>query len=126
MKTLKLTADDFKQSDSYWKDYIGTEDVADFRGNIEIAGQLGYVRFTSLKAEGYIVAEAGSGIEAGWGIEAGLSITCKLVLKFNYRLFAGLAIWKKTVLDEEKTVTCGELKGGTVEYGIVKELGIKK
>jgi hypothetical protein len=162
MKTLKLTADDFKQSDSYWKDYIGTEDVADFKGNIEIAGQLGYVRFTSLKAEGYIVADAGSGIEAGegikagsgieagWGIEAGegikagsgieagwgikagegikagLSITCKLVLKFNHRLFAGLAISKKTVLDEEKTVTCGELKGGTVEYGIVKELGIKK
>lgn len=36
MNTLKLTAEHFKQSNSYWKDYIGTVDVSDYQGNIEI------------------------------------------------------------------------------------------
>jgi len=71
MQTLKLTSKDFKQSDSYYKDYIGKTDVSDFDGNIEIEGGLGYTKFNSLKAKGYILAEAGSGIKAGDGIEAG-------------------------------------------------------
>jgi len=61
------------------------------------------------------------GIKAGYGIEAGLSITCKTVLKFSYRLFAGIAIWKRTVTDAEKTITCKRCEGGTVEYGTLVE-----
>ena len=202
MKTLRLTVKDFKETNFYWKEYIGTEDVSDYDGNIEIEANLGYVRFDSLKAKGYIIAESGSGIkagdgikagygieagegieagygikagedieagygikagedikagwgieagdcieagwgieagygikagdciEAGWGIEAGegieagLSITCKLSLNIAYRIFAGLALWKETVTDEEKTITCGKLERGEVCYGILKETGM--
>ena len=70
--------------------------------------------------------KAGYGIEAGEGIKAGLSITCKLSLSFFYRLFAGTA-YCRNINDEEKTITCGKLEpqnGATVEYGIVKELGL--
>jgi hypothetical protein len=35
MKTLKLTAKDFKKSSNYWSDYIGNEDVSDYQGSIE-------------------------------------------------------------------------------------------
>ena len=140
MKTLQLTAKDFKQSESYWKDYIGSEDLSDFQGNIEIEENLGYVNFAKIKVSGFIFAKAGTGIkagegiEAGWGIkagegieagsgiEAGLSITCKLLLSFKYKLFAGICYWRD-VTDDEKTVTCGKLDGH-VEYGIVKEVGM--
>lgn len=71
MKTLRLTAKDFKYTENYWKEYIGKEDVSDYDGNIEIEAKLGYIRFNSIKAKGYILAEAGSGIKAGFGIEAG-------------------------------------------------------
>ena len=136
MKTLKLTKKDFKDTDNYWKEYIGKEDVSDYQGNIEIEGNLGYLRFTSIKVSGYIVAEAGSGIKAGRGIEAGegieasegieagLTINCKLSLNIACRIFAGLALWKKEVKDEEKTITCGNLENGKVEYGILNETGM--
>ncbi len=68
--------------------------------------------------------EAGEGIEAGWGIKAGLIISCKLSLNISYRIFAGLALWKKEVTDEEKTITCGKLENGEVCYGILKEIGM--
>ncbi|HNC91439.1 MAG TPA: hypothetical protein PL000_21110, partial [Anaerolineales bacterium] len=80
MKTLKLTRKDFKGTDSYWKEYVGKEDVSVYEGNIEIEGGLGYVRFASLKATGFVLSGAGTGIEAGegiksgWGIEAGMGI----------------------------------------------------
>ena len=48
MKTLRLTAKDFKETNGYWKEYIGKEDVSDFNGNIEIEGNLSYVKFNSL------------------------------------------------------------------------------
>ena len=139
METLRLTKKDFKDiKDSCYKEYCGKQDVSDFDGNIEIESNLGYVRFNSIKAKGYIIAEAGSGIEAGWGIKAGtgieagwgikagLSITCKLSLNIFARIFAGLAIWKKSfdLTDEEKTITCGKLENGEVCYGILKETGL--
>ena len=142
MKTLRLTAKDFKYTENYWKEYIGKEDVSDYDGNIEIEAKLGYIRFNSIKAKGYILAEAGSGIKAGWGIkaggsieagwgieavggiEAGLNITCKLSLNIAYRIFAGIALWKKEVEESEKTITCGKLEHGEVCYGILKETGI--
>jgi hypothetical protein len=150
-KTLLITSKDVKKSDEYWSDYIGSENVANFDGHIEIEANLGWVRFTGISATGHIIAKAGSGIEAGdgikagwsieagdgikagsgieagdgikagWGIEAGLSITCELNLKITYRIFAGLSIWKREVTDEEKTITCGQLVSGRVEYGILKE-----
>ena len=58
------------------------------------------------------------------GIKAGLFINCKLTLNIAYRIFAGLAIWKREVTDEEKTITCGKLDSGKVEYGILKEVGL--
>jgi hypothetical protein len=145
METLRLTKKDFKDiKDSYYKEYCGKQDISDFDGNIEIESNLGYVRFNSIKAKGYIVAEAGSGIkagegiEAGWGIKAGegieagsgikagLSISCKLSLNIFARIFTGLAIWKRSsdLTDEEKTITCGKLENGEVCFGILKEIGL--
>lgn len=136
MKTLKLTAEHFKQSNSYWKDYIGTVDVSDYQWHIEIDSNLWYVKFNKIKASWRIVAFAGSGIkagegiEAGWGIEAGegieagLSITCKLSLSFSYKIFAGICYWRN-ISDSEKTITCGKKEGtGVVEYGILVETGL--
>ena len=74
--------------------------------------------------------KAGEGIKAGWGIkagsgiEAGLIISCNLSLAIGYRIFAGLALWRKEVTDEEKTITCGKLENGEVCYGILKEIGM--
>lgn len=36
MNTLKLTKNDFKKSKNYWLDYIGTTDVSNYAGHIEI------------------------------------------------------------------------------------------
>ena len=36
MKKLKLTSADFKETNSYYKEYSGTENLADFDGSIEI------------------------------------------------------------------------------------------
>jgi hypothetical protein len=75
MDILRLTKKHFKETDSYYKEYIGKEDVSNYDGAIEIEGGLGYVRFSgSLRATKYILAKAGSGIEAGEGIEAGSGI----------------------------------------------------
>jgi len=52
MQTLIITAKDIKESKSYYSDYIGTENVADFDGHIHIEANLGCVRFTKLKAKG--------------------------------------------------------------------------
>ena len=67
---------------------------------------------------------AGEGIEAGWGIEAGdgikagLSISCKS-LSTPLRIFAGICGWKIPT-EAEMTIT-GEIRKGTVAYGIVEE-----
>ena len=68
--------------------------------------------------------EAGYGIKAGSGIEAGYGINCKLELKFNYRLFAGISIYQNEEI-AIKDIICGKLVGpGKVCYGNVKELGL--
>jgi len=108
--------------------------LLEFKGNIELGGDLGWVAFTSLRAEGYIWAkagtgikagsgikagrgiEAGEGIEAGWGIEAGANISVKL------RIFAGLIMWRKPK-DEEMIIKCKRLKSGEVAYGKLIEEG---
>ncbi len=77
----------------------------------------------SIKAGGYI--NAGEFIKAGWssGISAGLSITCKGTLTFGLKCFAGVYTWGE-ITEEEKTITCGKLEGGTIEYGILVETGL--
>ena len=91
----------------------------------------------SIEAGGSI--EAGESIKAGWSIEAGgsikaggssgivagLSITCKNSLSFGLKAFAGICSWRD-ITDEEKTITCGKLEGGTVEYGILRETGVEE
>lgn len=81
---------------------------AAFDGHLEIAANLGTVRFKlSVSAKGSIIATAGSGIEAGWGIEVKL------------RVFAGLCIWRIPT-EEEQTVTCKKFTG-TLAYGKLVE-----
>ena len=137
MKTLKLTKDDFKKADNYGYKYIGKEDLSDFEGNLEIdIGLKEWLQFEgSIVVSGYISIEAGDWIEAGgsikaggsieakFGITAGLQITCKTLLKFGLRIFAGTAPWS-WVNDEHKKITCGKLEGETVAYGMVIETGL--
>ena len=158
MKTLKLTDKDFKKVGTY-REYIGKENLADFEGNIEFAGDLGRIKLVHLKASGYISIEAGDSIEAGGSIEAGdwieaggsikagdwiraggwieagdsieavrggictgLYITCKGLLRFKLRLFAGTMPYS-WIGDADTTVTCGKLEGN-VAYGDVIETGL--
>ena len=125
MKTLKLTKKHFKDTGSYYKEYVG-EDVSDYDGNLEIEGGLGWVKFIAIKVKGYIFAEAGGGIkagediEAGGGIKAGLSIRCFLTLSWKFNLFAGVCTWKKAT-DEDKKVIAGKLDGGEIVNGIFEK-----
>jgi len=41
------------------------------------------------------------------------------------RLFAGTCNWRD-INDEEKTVTCGKLLNGIIEYGILVETGLEE
>ena len=130
MKTLKITKKDLDKDNFYKEKGIGNwdsfEDVS-----VEIDECLGLVRFSNgIYVNGYILVKAGSGIKAGegikagWGIEAGLSIKCKLSLNIAYRIFAGLALWKKSVKPEEKLIECGRLESGEVCFGELKEIGL--
>ena len=154
MKTLKLTDKDFKDVDGF-KEYMGTENLQNFDGNIEVEAGVGHIRVTSIKVSGYLWIKAGYSIKAGdsikagnwieagdsieagdWikagdsikairgGINAGLSITCKGLLKFKLKLFAGISpySWNENC---SKTVTCGKLDGNVV-YGTVIETGLNK
>ena len=141
MKTLTLTAKDFKNGN-----YIGKTDLHDYHGNIEIGGRLGCISVESIKCSGYLHIGFGTSIEAGWSIESGecinaggyieagtsiktqlglssgLHITCNGTLTFSLRCFAGICQWR-SITDDEKTITCRTLIGGEVCYGIVNEAG---
>jgi hypothetical protein len=84
-----------------------------------------------IKTGGYIDAgryiEAEGDILAGndCGITAGLSIKCTGKLYCGDRILAGTSPWRE-ITDEEKTITCGNLEGGIVAYGILVETGIKE
>ena len=69
---------------------------------------------------------AGRGIEAGWGIISQLFIKCMRTLSFNYRLYAGIVIWKEKADENDTLVECGKLAGGDVVCGTVRELGMPK
>ena len=85
----------------------------------------GYIKAGEYIEAGWYI-EAGGYIEAGdsFGISAGLQITCKDKLTFGLKCFAGICTWRK-IIDEEKTITCGKFEGGVVEYGILRETGLK-
>lgn len=131
METLKLTAEHFDAE----KKYIGTVDVSNYPGHIEIAANLGYVKFKKIAVMGRLVAlagtgikagrgiEAGEGIEAGRGIEAGLSITCKLRLISGLRIFAGLCIWRLPS-ENESTIRCGLAMAAEVHAKNLIETGL--
>ena len=136
MKTHLITKD---QLDSENK-YIGATDITAFEGNIEIEVNLGYVVFSALKAVGYILAKAGSGIKAGWGIEAGegikagwgieagegikagSGIKAGWGIKAKLRIFAGLIMWRLPNPEELK-ITCKKLESGTIAFGELIETG---
>ena len=143
METLRLTAADFTERNGR-KEYTGSADVSDYAGSIEIAAGLEWVWFASLKASGYILAEAGSGIKAGrgieagegikagrgieagwgieagsgikagWGIEAGFSVDAKWV-EARLRIFAGLCAWR--LPDPDEMEIRAELRNGVVAFG---------
>ena len=78
-----------------------------------------------IRAGGAIIADGSIKTGGGYGIVAGLSITCKTTLSSGSRLFAGTCCWKE-IRDEDKTVTCGKLENGTIEYGILVETGLEE
>ena len=108
-----------------YKDDLGyhIKGNAEFEYSAEFTGRLLVDGYLYIKAGEYI--KAGGSIEAGGssGIIAGLSITCKTTLLFGLRAFAGVCSWKD-ITDEDKTITCGKLEKGTIEYGILKETGL--
>ena len=117
---IKKDSDLDKFKDEYGFKVYGNlhiECSLDFKGRLYVSGNL------YIKAGGYI--EAGEYIEAGGyhGISAGLSISCKGLLKYGLKCFAGICTWRD-MADEDKTITCNKHEGGSIEYGILKETGI--
>ena len=108
MQTLKLTKADFKDTDSYYKEYCGTENVADFDGHIEIEANLGFVKFLSLKAKGHIFAKDGSGIKAGEGIEAGEGIKAGWGIEAGWGIKAGEGIKAGSGIEAGEGIKAGE------------------
>lgn len=129
-KTITISKKDLDK-DNFYTGLIEEESNV----NVEIEENLGEVNFRNpLSVHGYIIARDGTGIHAGYEISAGgeitagLAIKCNGILKFGYRLFSGIAIWRGSITDEEKTITCGELEADKSQicYGILKETGIEK
>ena len=133
MKTLVITQDLLNANG----EYIGADEVSQFDGHIEIAADLGVVKFSAgLRATGRIRSGAGSGIkagegiEAGWGIkagsgieagdgiEAGFSISAKWVSS-RLRIFAGLCLWR--LPRPEEAQIHAELRSGTIAFGELVE-----
>ena len=117
MKTLVITQDLLNANG----EYIGADEVSQFDGHIEIAADLGVVKFSAgLRATGRIRSGAGSGIkagegiEAGGGIKAGLSINSKTVAA-GLRIFAGLYMWR--IPEPQEMEIKAELRGGTIAHG---------
>ena len=91
MNVLKLTKEHFKKNGIY-NEYIGAEDVSNFKGHLKIEANLGWTLFKSINVSGYIYIEAGSGIEAGEGIKAGSGIKAGWGIKAGAGIKAGWRI----------------------------------
>ena len=139
---MKIHTLDKTQTDESGR-YIGSVDLSNWQGHIEIEPNLGTVTFDSLKASGHIWAnygsgikagegiEAGGGIKAGEGIKAGWGILCQLGLKctqrlsFKYGLYVGACIWLEAT-GEARQAICGKLDADPshVKLGEVIEIGM--
>ena len=121
LPALHITAEHVRDGE-----YIGP-DVSAWMGHIEIAADLGTVRFAgAIAATGRIRAFSGAGIEAGESIKAGGSIeagesikaggsiACKF-LSVRLRIFAGLVLWRLPRPGEDE-IRC-ELRNGTIAFG---------
>ena len=119
MEILKITAADLDENGFY----IGKADVPNFAGHVEIAADLGWVRFkAALHAAGYIRALAGSGIEAGLGIDAGEDINAGLGIKAGLGISAGSYIKAGSGIEAGLGISAGEdIEAG---WGINAGLGI--
>ena len=91
MKTLVLGKDQFKK-DGCYNEYIGTEDLSDFQGHLEIEADLGWTLFAHIRVSGYILAKSGSGISAGEGISAGDGISAGSGISAGWGISAGSGI----------------------------------
>ena len=117
LTTLNITKADLNERN----EYIGATDVSDFAGHIEIAADLGRVKFkASIAVKGRIRALAGSGISAGDGISAGSGISAGLSVAAKWiearlRIFAGLCDWK--LPEPEEMEIRAELRKGVVAFG---------
>jgi hypothetical protein len=102
LKVLNLTAADFELVDDD-HEYVGEVDLTDFDGSIEIAADLGLVRFPKhLRATGYIRAGAGTGIAARRGIMADKDITA------GNDIWAAWGIWAGKDLTAGNDIWAGE------------------
>ena len=126
MEILKITAADLDENGFY----IGKADVPNFAGHVEIAADLGWVRFkAALRAAGYIRALAGSGIEAGLGIsagediEAGWGINAGSYINAGEGIKAGCGIKAGSYINAGSGISAGEdIEAG---WDINAGLGIK-
>jgi hypothetical protein len=124
MKTLKLTKKHFKYSK-----YIGSVDLSDYDGSIEIVSNLGTVKFTSLKVTGSIVAGVGTGISAGEGISAGRYIYAGEGISAGRGIYAGRGISAGLGISAGYGISAGEGisagRGISVGTGISAGRGIQ-
>ena len=88
MKTLIIGKNQLNENN----EYIGSEDLSEFNGNIKIEANLGWVKFKCISASGNIVSAAGTGIEAVWGIKAGLGIEAGAGIEAGWSIKAGWGI----------------------------------
>ena len=114
-------------------EYIEVTGFIEAGGFIKVTGSIrtgGFIRAGelieaggSIEVGGFI--DAGGSIESGesYGISAGQSITAKLNISCGQKIFAGICVGQ-TVADIDKTITCAKLESGTVEYGILREIGV--
>ena len=109
VETLVITNKDIKDNK-----YIAG--AVNFKGNVEIAADLGWLSFASLKVTNSIVTGAGTGIKADEGIEAGGGIEAGVNISAGLRIFAGLIMWRKPKL-EELEIKCQQLESGEVACG---------
>ena len=112
MKIFTIT----KEHTNEKNEYIGP-DLSDYDGHIEADEGLGCVRFKSLKASGYILFKAGSGIKAGDGIDAGRGIEA------GWGIDAGRGIEAGDGIDAGRGIKAGD--GIDAGWGIEAGEGIE-
>lgn len=71
--------------------------------------------------EGDLISETGIKIE----LDKGLYVTGSVSAASGYSIKAGVCTWRETE-EADRTITCGKLESGKVEYGVLKEVGLPK